>query len=193
MVAVFHSPEPVRRRRRAAVWTAAAAALALGVAITLLIGLRGEGPAAAEGIEGLERVDVTGAGDHTTETVAYQEHPPAGGPHHPIWQNCGFYAEPVQDEHAVHALEHGAVWIAYEPGLGEAALEPVRRSVRDHQYMLASPYPGVEGLTLVAWGYRLELGGADDARLNEFITAFAGSGDVPEPGGPCHGGVGTPE
>lgn len=190
MVAVFHSPEPVRRRTGA--WAAGAAALALGAAAVLFIALRGGEPAAGEGIEGLERVEVTGAGDHTTEAVSYQDHPPAGGPHHPIWQNCGYYTEPVQDEHAVHALEHGAVWLAYEPGLDEAALEPVREVVRDRRYTLASPYPGVEGLTLVAWGYRLELDGADDERLAAFLTAFAGSGDVPEPGGPCHGGVGDP-
>ncbi|MCD0445102.1 DUF3105 domain-containing protein [Glycomyces sp. A-F 0318] len=179
-------------RRRTGVWAAGTAALALGAAALLVAGLREEEPAAAEGVEGVERVDVAGAGDHTTESVAYRNHPPAGGPHHPIWQNCGFYAEPVQDEHAVHSLEHGAVWIAYEPGLDEAALEPVREAVRDRRYTLASPYPGVEGLTLVAWGYRLELAGADDERLDAFLTAFAGGTDVPEPGGPCHGGVGTP-
>jgi hypothetical protein len=47
--------------------------------------------------------------------VDYPQSPPVGGPHNPIWQNCGFYSKPVRDEYAVHSMEHGAVWITYSP------------------------------------------------------------------------------
>ncbi|NDH75568.1 MAG: DUF3105 domain-containing protein, partial [Actinobacteria bacterium] len=52
---------------------------------------------------------------HVLCEVAYEMRPPASGDHFPTWQNCGFYTEPIRDETAVHSLEHGAIWIAYDP------------------------------------------------------------------------------
>ena len=66
---------------------------------------------------GVEDVDVGPAGQHTEAAVDYPQSPPAGGDHNPVWQNAGFYEEPVQNETAVHTLEHGAVWITYQPDL----------------------------------------------------------------------------
>ena len=43
--------------------------------------------------------------------------PPTGGSHNPRWQNCGIYTDPVDSSLAVHSLEHGAVWLAYQPDL----------------------------------------------------------------------------
>ncbi|MCH7232434.1 DUF3105 domain-containing protein [Glycomyces sp. L485] len=193
MVEVFHEPARARPKKRAGVIAAAGAALALAGGAYLLIGGDEGGPEGVERIEGLQTVDVSGAGDHTTETVEYRLRPPAGGPHHPVWQNCGFYSEPIKDEHAVHAMEHGTVWIAYAPELDADSVERIGVAVRDHMYVLASPYPGVEGTVMSAWGYRLELDGVDDPRFADFIGLFAGSRHVPEAGGPCHGGTGTPE
>ena len=35
--------------------------------------------------------------------------------HDPVWLDCGAYDAPVRDENAVHDLEHGSVWITYDP------------------------------------------------------------------------------
>ena len=48
--------------------------------------------------------------------MTYTETPPAGGPHDPVWDDCGVYTQPLRNENAVHALEHGTVWITYRPG-----------------------------------------------------------------------------
>ena len=55
--------------------------------------------------------------DHTTDPVTYAQTPPVGGDHNPTWLNCGVYTAPVKNELAVHALEHGAVWVTYDPDL----------------------------------------------------------------------------
>src|SRR5688572_28124361 len=49
------------------------------------------------------------AGMHVAGPIAYTEKPPMGGTHNVVWQNCGVYEAPIHSEHAVHALEHGAV------------------------------------------------------------------------------------
>ena len=51
------------------------------------------------------------------QRVAYNRYPPVGGPHDGTWANCNgiVYATAVRTENMVHTLEHGAVWITYNP------------------------------------------------------------------------------
>ncbi len=126
--------------------------------------------------------------------VSYEESPPVGGPHTSEWQNCGFYSEPVRDENAVHSLEHGAVWITYSPELPAGQVEQLRELAQNREYVLVSPYPDLSAPVVAsAWGHQLELEGADDPRLEQFVGAYVGGPQTPEPGAPCTDGVGTPE
>jgi hypothetical protein len=146
-------------------------------------------PAAGQAgqIEGLETFEVA-SNDHTDGTADYEQDPPAGGPHNPVWQDCGFYEEAVRNEHAVHSQEHGAVWVTYEPGLPEDDLRVLRRLADRADYLLVSPYPDLPApIVASAWGAQLELESADDPRLRAFIREYAGQG--PEPGAPCSGGT----
>jgi hypothetical protein len=119
---------------------------------------------------------------------------PAGGAHNEIWQNCGFYAEEVNSENVVHSLEHGAVWIAYDPTLPGGEINVLRRFVSRTEKVLVSPVPGQPALIIVtAWGQQLELDSADDSRLGQFVNEFSGASSAPEPGGRCSGGVGEPQ
>ena len=54
---------------------------------------------------------------HVTGPVKYAVLPPVGGPHNATWMNAGVYTKPIPSERAVHNLEHGAVWITYNPNL----------------------------------------------------------------------------
>jgi predicted small secreted protein len=131
--------------------------------------------------------------DHTKEPVDYPQSPPVGGPHNPIWQNCGFYSKPVRDENAVHSMEHGAVWITYAPDLPKDRVEKIK-SLTQMSYVLASPYPGLPApLVASAWGKQLRLNSTNDPRLEQFVRAYRQGPQTPEPGAPCRGGVGSPE
>ena len=75
--------------------------------------------------------------------------PPVWGTHWfaPGWADCGFYTSPVPVEAAVHSLEHGIVWLAYQPTLpaGEiAALE----AIAAEEKVVVSP---VDGLRAPSW------------------------------------------
>ena len=141
---------------------------------------------------GVQTYDVGPAGQHTEGNVDYEQTPPAGGPHNPVWQNCGFYEKPVRDENAVHSLEHGAVWIAYEPNLPQDEVERLR-DLTEQSYVLVSPYPGLDSpIVATAWGKQLKLESPEDPDLERFVRAYRQGPQTPEPGAVCTGGVGEP-
>lgn len=124
--------------------------------------------------------------------VDYDRRPPANGDHDPLWQNCGFYERPVQDRHAVHSLDHGVVWITYRPDLPEGEVDALR-AYGEEGYVIVSPYPDQDApVTATAWRVQLELEGAGDPRLREFVDQFRISELAPLSGNRCVGGVGEP-
>jgi hypothetical protein len=130
---------------------------------------------------------------HTEAGVSYEQSPPVGGDHNPIWQNAGFYEDPLRNETAVHTLEHGAVWITYSTDLPQEDKDRIRELVSGQDCVLASPCPNL-GAPVVAsaWGKQRALEGADDPNLERFVRAFRQGPQTPEPGAACTGGVGEP-
>jgi hypothetical protein len=124
------------------------------------------------------------------DRVAYDRYPPVGGPHDPMWAACDgvVYESPVRDEMMVHALEHGAVWIAYNPDTVSAeVLVSLRQLVPTVSYMVMSPYPGIETpLSLQAWGHQLGLDTETDPRFQQFVLALLRNPYLtPEPNATC--------
>jgi hypothetical protein len=147
------------------------------------------GVAEATPIAGVQTFVVTSRA-HTDQPVDYPQDPPVGGPHDPAWQKCQFYDAPVKNEHAVHSLEHGAVWITYQPDLPEADQKVLKKLTKDQPYLLVSPYPGLQDPVVAsAWGVQLRLASVNDPRLQLFIDRYAGNG--PERGASCSSGVET--
>ncbi len=135
---------------------------------------------------------------HVTGAVSYDRVPPAGGPHSGVWLNCGVYTQPVPNENAVHSLEHGAVWITYQPSLPASQVAALRQLVEtsyvgSQRYLILSPYPSLPApIVLSAWGAQLHVPQMTDAGLGEFIRHYAGGGQGGEAGGECTGGTGSP-
>jgi hypothetical protein len=126
--------------------------------------------------------------------VVYDRHPPVGGTHWvaPGWAECGFYDQPIPDEPVVHDLEHGAVWVAYQPGLAAADLEILRQLVRTDGHLLVTPYPDLRApLVATAWGAQLDLPSAGDGRLVQFIARYTNADTAPEAGATCGDGEGV--
>lgn len=139
--------------------------------------------------EGTTNYDYVGA-QHSNDPVTYAEVPPVGGVHNPVWQNCGYYASPVVNEHAVHSLEHGAIWITYQPDLPAEQVTTLRNLAEGQSYILVSPYEGIPAPVVAsAWNHQILLDSADDPRLDQFIRAFRLSPQAPEPGAACAGGT----
>ncbi|WP_395639631.1 DUF3105 domain-containing protein [Pseudolysinimonas sp.] len=126
---------------------------------------------------------------HTESRVSYDVEPPVGGPHNPTWLQCGIYDEEQQNENAVHALEHGAIWLTYDPGFAtDEQIEALRELARERgSYMLVSPYGGIgEAMAASAWGAQLRFDDVDDPALGQFIEQYWRSPDSPEPNATCN-------
>ncbi len=118
--------------------------------------------------------------------------PPMGGPHYGSWQNCGIYETPVDPGHAIHSMEHGAVWITYHPDLPQDQIESLQSRVRGQSYLLLSPYPAQSSpIALTVWDGQLVVESADDERIDQFIRRYRNTRG-PEQGASCTGGVGVP-
>jgi len=131
--------------------------------------------------------------NHVPGCVDYAVSPPIGGEHNPVWSTCGFYIAAVPNEHAVHDLEHGAVWIAFGVDVGNPALDTIRAEVAKSPFILASPYPGLGSkVVLSAWTRQLTLTSVTDPRFKRFISTYLQGPQTPELGAPCEGGMGTP-
>jgi hypothetical protein len=130
--------------------------------------------------------------DHVAGPVTYAELPPVGGPHSAVWMNAGTYTTPVPSERAVHNLEHGAVWITYNPNLPAARVAQLTAFVTK-QTVIAEP-PAAAGakassnryidlspwvrdalpspIVISAWGHQLWLTSPTDPRLQQFVNTF---------------------
>jgi Protein of unknown function (DUF3105) len=124
------------------------------------------------------------------DRVAYNRFPPVGGPHDPVWTECDgtVYDVPIRNENMVHSLEHGAVWIAYNPDtLAGDDLAALTELVPQIPFLVMTPYPDLDTpLSLQSWAHQLALDSADDPRFTQFVQALLRNPyTTPEYGATC--------
>ena len=118
--------------------------------------------------------------------------PPDGGNHNAVPQSCQVYDQSIANEHAVHSLEHGAVWITYNPSLSKGDVDKLKALVNGDPSRLLSPYPGLkEKISLQAWGERLFVDKVSDSRIKKFLDLFTSGPQTPEKNNPCQGTTAT--
>lgn len=127
-------------------------------------------------IQGMQTFQVDAG--HSTSPVSYPQVPPVGGIHNPVWQQCGFYSQPIENEKGVHSLEHGAIWITYGSDLPQAEIDGLAALARSRNYILVSRWEsGLPAPVVVTgWGRQIQLQSTTDPRMLEFIRIYAGQG-----------------
>lgn len=131
---------------------------------------------AAATIEGVRTFQVDAG--HSAGPVSYPQVPPVGGIHNPVWQQCGFYDQPIENEKGVHSLEHGAIWITYRPDLPQPEIDGLAALARGRNYILVSRWDaGLPApVVFTGWGRQVQLQSTADPRMSEFIRVYAGQG-----------------
>jgi hypothetical protein len=144
-------------------------------------------------IAGITSFDYAAGQGHVTTPVVYKQSPPVGGPHDGNWVDCTgtVYKVDIRHENAVHGLEHGAVWITYNPDKVSAAdIAKLAKLVDGQAYRFMSPYAGLDSAVSVqAWNHQLKVNSANDPRIKkfaDFLTQNASvQGHYPEVGASC--------
>jgi hypothetical protein len=123
------------------------------------------------------------------ESFDYPQSPPVGGPHSPVWLECGVYDEPLPEVNVVHDLEHGTTWLTYHPDQVDArGVDRLAGLLPDNGIL--SPYPDQDApVVITVWGRQLELTGPDDPRIALFVADFGAGETAPEPFASCNGGA----
>ncbi|HEX4442990.1 MAG TPA: DUF3105 domain-containing protein [Galbitalea sp.] len=146
--------------------------------------------------------------NHVTGPVRYVVTPPVGGPHDPVWMNAGVYTKPLPVARAVHNLEHGAVWITYDPNLPAKEIKELTAFVTKqtlipedlssfgisnakNRYVDLSPWASntlPSPIVISSWGYQLRVTSPTDPRLQQFVDTLRYKQKYsPEFGGPVDG------
>jgi hypothetical protein len=144
-------------------------------------------------IQGIQSFSYAAGQQHVQTPVTYTESPPVGGPHDPYWADCTgtVYTVDIRHENAVHSLEHGAVWITYDPGkVDQAGIDKLAALVDGKPGRLLSPYAGLDSAVSVqSWNHQLKVSSASDKRIAQFADLMTFNSEVanhyPEIGASC--------
>lgn len=197
-LAKMQAAQKSQERRRSVLVIAIAASLAV-ILVGVVIGVIVQSQREQNDLQRQAEGDIVGVQDfgeqdatHVTTPVDYDVMPPVGGDHMIQWQNCGFYDAPIITEAGVHSLEHGAVWVTYDPDLPAEQVTELERLAADNGYLLVSPMADLPSPVVAsAWGLQLQLDSVNDERLRVFLVKYLQGEQTQEPGATCSGSIDT--
>ena len=128
--------------------------------------------------------------NHVAAVPQYKQNPPVGGDHSAAYLNCGVYRLTVDAGRAVHALEHGAVWVTYSTALPAGQLTKLTEQAQRQKSEILSPYESLPApIVASAWGLQLKVSDASDPRLATFLAKYQQGPQTPEKGAGCNNGT----
>lgn len=154
-------------RQRLLKWTLALLVLALVSYVFFLLISRTETsrPGESIAIQGQAHISV---GSPTPE---YNSNPPTSGSHYAQATNWGVYQNELKDENAVHSLEHGGIWISYQPDIDKETKEKLEAIGKRYPgSVVVSPRGANDApIALASWGRLEKLTSFDENLIVEFI------------------------
>jgi len=136
-------------------------------------------------VEGVQEFDIVGENHipQGTSGSGYNSNPPSSGPHWASPAEKGIYEQPIPDETALHNLEHGHIWIAYDPSIGDEVKSKLSEIVEsDGWKIIMSPREGNDAkIALVGWGRVLNMDEPDYEKVKEFIRLYRNRGTEKTP------------
>jgi hypothetical protein len=141
-------------------------------------------------IAGIQTFDYAAGQEHVSTPVDYDQSPPVGGPHDGEWADCTgtVYDIDIRHENAVHSMEHGAVWIAYNPDQVQGDDVATLARLVDGEYgRMLSPYADLDAaVSIQSWNHQLKVDSVNDERIKQFADFLTQNADFyPEVGASC--------
>lgn len=118
------------------------------------------------------------------EHGAYNSNPPTSGDHYEESIPDGFYDKEMPDEALIHNLEHGYIWISYQPDkISPQDLSSLKEITKPYSKIVITPRSKNDTVLAVAgWGKLEKLEGVDKKKIISFIKLNK-PGKAPEPMG----------
>ena len=114
----------------------------------------------------------------STDHPAYNSNPPTSGDHWPSPAAWGAYDTTLPDEELVHNLEHGGIWISFEPGkLDASTIAQLKDFAHRYQLIIVEPRANdAAPISLAAWTHMENLDHYDESAILRFINAYYNQG-----------------
>jgi len=154
-------------RNRILKWTAELLAVGIvGYGLFLLIS-RTTTPRPGESIAIQGRDHISVGSSHPE----YNSNPPTSGPHYAQPTDWGVYQNELKDENVIHSMEHGGIWISYQPDIDDDTKEKIEVLGKKHSgSVVVSPRSANDSpIALASWGRLEKLSSFNEARILEFI------------------------
>jgi len=120
----------------------------------------------------------------------YNSSPPTSGPHYGQTARSRFREDIIPDQHIVHNLEHGDIWIAYHPRVSDEIKEELKR-FGAAKVIITPREANDTDIALAAWGrldsFDIENNTVPNERIADFIKRYANRGPERIPG--ASGGI----
>ncbi len=103
----------------------------------------------------------------------FKTNPPVSGPHDQEPTDWGYYDQALPDVKAIHNLEHGGIWVSYQPeALNDEQKEELRRLAKQYdQRLIVSPRAQNDTKVAIASWRRLEITDALNIdTVKQFLT-----------------------
>lgn len=107
----------------------------------------------------------------------YNSNPPTSGCHDSKPASWGNYDQTLPDAVIIHNLEHGGIWISYQPDLEAKQVEQLKDMARRYRKIIVEPRGQNDApIALAAWGRLQKLDQYDESAILKFIEAFHDKG-----------------
>lgn len=156
------------RRQRLVVRVIAGVAVAAGLAGIGYLALRPDPE-----VPGVERPLNEGRAHVEPAEIAYDDAAPTSGAHLASAPACGVAPSQLDPGLAVHALEHGAVVLWYDPASDDLADRlPDILDDWDSHWILSPNSDIADPIVATAWNRRMSFQDADEPALREFVETY---------------------
>lgn len=120
-----------------------------------------------------------------TDHPQYNSNPPTSGWHWAQPAKWGVYDRELPDEQIMHNLEHGGVWISYQPSLDKETVGKLEAIVKRYptKVILTPRKANDKPIALAAWTRLQKLDSFDESAIENFIKSYRGK-IGPEPNAP---------
>lgn len=110
---------------------------------------------------------------------AYKTKPPTSGAYYPSTASCKIYDAEIATPQLVHNLRNGHVALLYKRSIDSTTWGKIRdlEKLTKDGYFLAAPYENMPtALSVVAWGWHLDLDEYDEEKIMDFYDAHKSEG-----------------